>query len=55
MNTFKIFRLTLKGKKAIAMTHYEFAQGIEMDADAELIDVIIDYLEKKKKRMRNGV
>lgn len=45
----RFFRLTFKGKKVIAMPHYEFAQGIEMDADAELINVIIDYLEKKKK------
>lgn len=45
----RFFRLTFKGKKVIAMPHYEFAQGIEMDADAELIKVIIDYLEKKKK------
>lgn len=45
----RFFRLTLKGKKIIAMPHYEFAQGIEIDADAELIGIIIDYLEKKKK------
>lgn len=45
----RFFRLTLKGKKVIAIPNYEFAQGIEMDADAELIKVIIDYLEKKKK------
>lgn len=45
----RFFRLTFKGKKVIAMPHYEFAQGIEMDADAELIKTIIDYLEKKKK------
>lgn len=45
----RFFRLTFKGKKVIATPHYEFAQGIEMDADAELIKVIIDYLEKKKK------
>ena len=45
----RFFRLTFKGKKVIAMPHYEFAQSIEMDADAELIKVILDYLEKKKK------
>lgn len=45
----RFFRLTFKGKKVIAMPHYEFAQGIEMDADAELINIIIDYLERKKK------
>lgn len=45
----RFFRLTFKGKKVIAMPHYEFAQGIEMDADAELIKVILDYLERKKK------
>lgn len=45
----RFFQLVFKGNKVIAMPHYEFAQGIEMDADAELIKVIIDYLEKKKK------
>lgn len=45
----RFFRLTLKGRKVVVMPHYEFAQGIEMDADEELIKVIIDYLEKKKK------
>lgn len=45
----RFFQLTFKGKKVIAMPHYEFAQGIEMDADAELIKVILDYLERKKK------
>lgn len=45
----RFFQLTFKGKKVIAMPHYEFAQGIEMDADAELINIIIDYLERKKK------
>ena len=45
----RFFRLTFKGKKVIAMPHYEFAQGIEMDADTELIKVILDYLEGKKK------
>lgn len=45
----RFFRLTLKGKKVIATPHYEFAHGIEMDADSELIGIIIEYLEKKKK------
>lgn len=45
----RFFQLTFKGKKVIAMPHYEFAQGIEMDADAELIKVILDYLERRKK------
>lgn len=44
----RFFQLTFKGKKIIAMPHYEFAQGIEMDADPELIGIIIDYLERKK-------
>ena len=43
------FRLRLEKQKVIAIPHYEFAHGIEMDADPELIAVIIDYLEKKKK------
>lgn len=41
--------MRFKEKKVVAMPHYEFAQGIEMDADAELIKVIVDYLERKKK------
>lgn len=45
----RFFTLRLKEKKVVVMPHYEFAQGIEMDADAELINIIIDYLEKKKK------
>ena len=45
----KFFTLKFKEQKVVAIPHYEFAQGIEMDADAELIKVIIDYLEKKKK------
>lgn len=45
----KFFTLRFKEKKVVAMPHYEFAQGIEMDADAELIKIIIDYLERKKK------
>lgn len=45
----KFFILTFKGRKVVAMPHYEFAQGIEMNADVELINVILDYLERKKK------
>jgi hypothetical protein len=45
----RFFRLRLEKQKVIVIPHYEFAQGIEMDADPELIAVIIDYLEKKKK------
>lgn len=32
----------------VVMPHYEFAHGIEVDADPELIELIIDYFEKKK-------
>ncbi len=45
----RFFQLRLEKEKVIVMPHYEFAQGIEMDAEPELIAVIIDYLEKKKK------
>lgn len=45
----RFFRLRFEKQKFIAIPHYEFAQGIELDADPELIAVIIDYLEKKKK------
>lgn len=44
----RFFRLRLEKQKVIAIPHYEFAQGIELDADPELIAVIIDYLKKKK-------
>lgn len=44
----RFFRLRFEKQKVIAIPHYEFAQGIEMDADPELIAVIIDYLKKKK-------
>ena len=45
----RFFQLRLEKQKVIVMPHYEFARGIEMDAEPELIAVIIDYLEKKKK------
>lgn len=45
----RFFRLRLEKEKVIVIPHYEFAHGIEMDADPELIAVIIDYLKKKKK------
>ena len=45
----RFFILRLKKEKVIVVPHYEFAQEIEMDAEPELIAVIIDYLEKKKK------
>lgn len=45
----RFFQLRLEKQKVIVVPHYEFAQGIEMDAEPELIAVIIDYLEKKKK------
>ncbi len=45
----RFFSLRLEKQKVIAIPHYEFARGIEMDAEPELIAVIIDYLEKKKK------
>lgn len=45
----RFFRLRLEKEKVIVVPHYEFARGIEMDAEPELIAVILDYLEKKKK------
>ncbi|GFI32924.1 hypothetical protein IMSAGC013_04331 [Lachnospiraceae bacterium] len=45
----RFFQLRLEKEKVIVMPHYEFARGIEMDAEPELIAVILDYLEKKKK------
>ena len=44
----RFFKLRLEKQKVIAVPHYEFAHGIELDADPELIAVIIDYLKKKK-------
>ena len=45
----RFFQLRLEKEKVIVMPHYEFARGIEIDAEPELIAVILDYLEKKKK------
>jgi len=45
----RFFTLRFEKQKVIIMPHYEFAHGIEMDADPELIAIILDYLEKKKK------
>ena len=45
----RFFQLRLEKEKVIVMPQYEFARGIEMEAERELIAVIIDYLEKKKK------
>lgn len=41
--------ITFTGRKVIVTPHYEFGRGIEVDADAELMEVIINYFEKKKK------
>lgn len=45
----RFFKLRLEKQKVVVVPHYEFARGIEMDADPELIALILDYLEKKKK------
>lgn len=45
----RFFILRFRKEKVIVVPHYEFAQGIEMDAEPELIAVILDYLDKKKK------
>lgn len=45
----RFFTLKFKERKVVVIPHCEFAQGIEMDADAELIKIILDYLERKKK------
>lgn len=44
----RFFSLRFKGTRMMVMPHYEFAHGIEVDADPELIELIIDYFEKKK-------
>ena len=44
----RFFSLRVKGTRMVVMPHYEFAHGIEVDADPELIELIIDYFEKKK-------
>ena len=38
----RFFQLRLEKEKVIIVPHYEFARGIEMDAEPELIAVIID-------------
>lgn len=42
------FTLKFRERKIALIPHYEFAQGIEMEAEPELVELIIDYLEKKK-------
>lgn len=44
----KFFTLKFRERKIALIPHYEFAQGIEMDAEPELVELIIGYLEKKK-------
>lgn len=44
----RFFSLIFRGTRMVVMPHYEFAHGIETDADPELIELIIDYFEKKK-------
>ena len=44
----KFFGLRFKEQKVIAIPHYEFAQGVEIEADAELVGLIVDYFQKKK-------
>lgn len=45
----KFFGLTLDKHEVHLIPYYEFANDIKMDADTELIQVIIEYLKKKKK------
>ncbi len=44
----KFFTLKFAKQKMVLVPHYEFARGIEMDAEPELVALVIDYLEKKK-------
>lgn len=47
----KFFTLIFKKRKVKVLAHYEFAEAIELDADAELIDLILDYLRNKKEAL----
>ena len=51
----RFFSLRFKGTRMVVMPHYEFAHGIEVDADPELIELIIDYFEKKKDHYKQQV
>ena len=44
----KFFTLIFKKRQVNVLAHYEFAEAIELDAEPELIDLILDYLQKKK-------
>lgn len=44
----KFFSILFEKRKIYLAPHYEFASEIELDAEPELIDLILDYLEKKK-------
>lgn len=44
----KFFGIFFHDRKIRLLPHYEFAHGIDIDAEPELIDLILDYLQKKK-------
>lgn len=44
----KFFTLIFDKRQVKVLAHYEFAEAIELDADEELIDLILDYLRTKK-------
>lgn len=44
----KFFELHFEKQKVVVVPHYEFATGVEIEADCELVNVILDYLEGKK-------
>lgn len=44
----KFFTLIFEKRKVKVFPHYEFARAIEVDAEPELIDLILEYLQKKK-------
>lgn len=44
----KFFSLIFENRKIKVFPHYEFAKAIEVDAEPELVDLILDYLQKKK-------
>lgn len=48
----RFFELIFRKDKIVVVPHYEFANGIEVDADLELVELIIDYLEKKKDKYK---
>ena len=47
----KFFRLIFEKRNIKVIPHYEFARAIEVDAEPELVDLILGYFVKKKEAL----